>query len=106
MKPDEVFADEDDDEEYWSYHDVGEALDWLDAAEGPDGSTRLYSTFSAAGSAAAERRPNAHGGMLARTLQPLSNRTQKLASHVRAAPLEVCSFNSPCISSDRPVLYY
>uniref|UniRef100_R7W2Q8 Serine/threonine-protein kinase RIO1 n=1 Tax=Aegilops tauschii TaxID=37682 RepID=R7W2Q8_AEGTA len=80
--------DEDEDEEYWSYHDVGEALDWLDAAEGPDGSTRLSSTFSAAGSAAAARRPNAHGGMLARTLQPLSNRTQKLASHVRAAPLE------------------
>ncbi|VAH74702.1 unnamed protein product [Triticum turgidum subsp. durum] len=80
--------DDDEDEEYWSYHDVGEALDWLDATEGPDGSTRISSTFSAAGSAAAARRPNAHGGMLARTLQPLSNRTQKLASHVRAAPLE------------------
>lgn len=37
-------------------------------------------------------RPNAHGGVLSRPFQPISNRTQKLASHIRATPLEVCSF--------------
>ncbi|BAF20860.1 Os07g0162300 [Oryza sativa Japonica Group] len=34
------------------------------------------------------RRPNAHGGVLSRPFQPISNRTQKLASHIRATPLE------------------
>ncbi|KAK1606585.1 hypothetical protein QYE76_030258 [Lolium multiflorum] len=78
--------EEDDEDEDWSDDDVREAHAWLDAAEGPDGSARISSTFSGAGGAA--RRPNAHGGMLARTLQPLSNRQQKLASHFRAGPLE------------------
>uniref|UniRef100_A0A0D9WEC0 Serine/threonine-protein kinase RIO1 n=1 Tax=Leersia perrieri TaxID=77586 RepID=A0A0D9WEC0_9ORYZ len=32
--------------------------------------------------------PNAHGGVLSRPFQPISNRTQKLASHIRASPLE------------------
>ncbi|KAG2598008.1 serine/threonine-protein kinase RIO1-like [Panicum virgatum] len=68
--------------------EVGDALDWLDAVEGPDGSARPSAVFSAAGGAGAARRPNAHGGVLSRPLQPLSNRTQKLASHIRAAPLE------------------
>ncbi|XP_066331004.1 uncharacterized protein [Miscanthus floridulus] len=85
-----------DAEEEWSDSDfddasdneVGEALDWLDAVEGPDGSARPSSAFSASGGGAAARRPNAHGGVLSRPLQPLSNRTQKLASHIRATPLE------------------
>ncbi|KAM0859177.1 hypothetical protein ACQ4PT_047377 [Festuca glaucescens] len=76
--------EEDDEDEDWSDDDVREAHAWLGTAEGPDGSTRLSATFSGAGGAA--RRPNANGGMLARTLQPLSNRQQKLASHFRAGP--------------------
>jgi len=88
-----------DAEEEWSDSDfddasdneVGEALDWLDAVEGPDGSARPSGAFSASGGGAAARRPNAHGGVLSRPLQPLSNRTQKLASHIRATPLEVYS---------------
>ncbi|CAO2192246.1 unnamed protein product [Urochloa humidicola] len=85
-----------DAEEEWSDSDlddvsdseVGDALDWLDAVEGPDGSTRPSGAFSASGGGAVARRPNAHVGVLSRPLQPLSNRTQKLASHIRAAPLE------------------
>uniref|UniRef100_A0ACD5ZSU3 Uncharacterized protein n=1 Tax=Avena sativa TaxID=4498 RepID=A0ACD5ZSU3_AVESA len=84
-KPAEAEEDEDEEDD-WTDEDVDEALAWLDAAEGPDGSTRLSASFSASGGTA--RRPNAHGGMLARTLQPLSNRQQKLASHFRAGPLE------------------
>lgn len=90
------------DAEEWSDSDlddasdseVGDALDWLDAVEGPDGSARPAGAFSASGCGAVARRPNAHGGVLSRPFQPLSNRTQKLASHIRAAPLEVCSLNS------------
>ncbi|XP_020393146.1 serine/threonine-protein kinase rio1-like isoform X1 [Zea mays] len=86
-----------DAEEDWSDSDfddasdseVAEALDWLDAVEGPDGSARPHGAFfSASGGGAAARRPNAHGGVLSRPLQPLSNRTQKLASHISATPLE------------------
>ncbi|CAO2162617.1 unnamed protein product, partial [Urochloa humidicola] len=85
-----------DAEEEWSDSDldevsdseVADALDWLDAVEGPDGSSRPSGAFSASGGGAVARRPNAHGGVLSRPLQPLSNRTQKLASHIRAAPLE------------------
>ncbi|TVU11313.1 hypothetical protein EJB05_44889 [Eragrostis curvula] len=61
--------------------EVGDALDWLDAVEGHDGSARP--------AAAAFSTANAHSGVLSRPLQPLSNRTQKLASHVRATPLEI-----------------
>jgi RIO kinase 1 len=90
-----------DAEEDWSDSDfddasdseVAEALDWLDAVEGPDGSARPHvAFFSASGGGAAARRPNAHGGVLSRPLQPLSNRTQKLASHISATPLEVFNF--------------
>jgi RIO kinase 1 len=89
-----------DAEEEWSDSDfddasdseVAEALDWLDAVEGPDGSARPHVAFSASGGGAAARRPNAHGGVLSRPLQPLSNRTQKLASHISATPLEVFNF--------------
>ncbi|TVU10149.1 hypothetical protein EJB05_43660 [Eragrostis curvula] len=85
-----VHAEEwsDSDVEDVSDSEVGDALDWLDAVEGPDGSARAAAAFSSAGVAYAVRRPNAHGGVLSRSLQPLSNRTQKLASHVRATPLE------------------
>ncbi|CAM0911865.1 unnamed protein product [Alopecurus aequalis] len=87
-KEDEEEEDYEDGDEDWSDDDddVREALNWVDAVEGRDGSTRLSATFSGAGGMA--RRPNAHGGMLSRTLQPLSNRQQKLASHFRAGPLE------------------
>ncbi|KAF0907947.1 hypothetical protein E2562_022333 [Oryza meyeriana var. granulata] len=90
-KEEEVVVEEEEDEEdegEWSDSDVGDALDWLDAAEGPDGSGRPAAAFTAAGGAAAARRPNAHGGVLSRPFQPISNRTQKLASHIRATPLE------------------
>ncbi|KAL5196968.1 hypothetical protein ABZP36_000480 [Zizania latifolia] len=80
--------EEEEEEDEWSDSDVGDALDWLDAAEGPDGSGRPSAAFSAAGAVAAARRPNAHGGVLSRPFQPISNRTQKLASHIRATPLE------------------
>jgi hypothetical protein len=89
---DQEEVEEEEDEEEWSDSDVADALDWLDAAEGPDGSGRPAAAFTAAGGAAAARRPNAHGGVLSRPFQPISNRTQKLASHIRATPLEVCSF--------------
>ncbi|EEC81558.1 hypothetical protein OsI_24992 [Oryza sativa Indica Group] len=85
---DQEEVEEEEDEEEWSDSDVADALDWLDAAEGPDGSGRPAAAFTAAGGAAAARRPNAHGGVLSRPFQPISNRTQKLASHIRATPLE------------------
>ncbi|GJN23939.1 hypothetical protein PR202_gb11636 [Eleusine coracana subsp. coracana] len=78
----------DSDVEDVSDSEVGDALDWLDAMEGPDGAARPSAAFSTAGGVAAARRPNAHGGVLSRPFQPLSNRTQKLASHIRATPLE------------------
>uniref|UniRef100_R7W6G0 Serine/threonine-protein kinase RIO1 n=1 Tax=Aegilops tauschii TaxID=37682 RepID=R7W6G0_AEGTA len=68
--------------------EVGDGLDWLDAVEGPDGSARPSAAFSTVGGAAVARRPNAHGGVLSRPFQPLSNRTQRLASHMRVTPLE------------------
>nr|CAB3483622.1 unnamed protein product [Digitaria exilis] len=85
-----------DAEEEWSDSDlddvsdteVGDALDWLDAVEGPDGAARPAGAFSASGGGVAARRPNAHGGVLSRPFQPISNRTQKLTSHIRASPLE------------------
>jgi hypothetical protein len=68
----------------WSSIEVDDALDWLDAVEGTDGSACPSATFSTVGGAAAVWRPNAHGGMLSRTFQPLrSNRTQKLVSHIQ-----------------------
>ncbi|KAL0922831.1 hypothetical protein M5K25_006856 [Dendrobium thyrsiflorum] len=75
------------DEEYdsWSSEsDVGDALDWLDSKEGTDGDGVAGLSFSIL----AARRPNARGGLLSRPLQPLSNLSQKFASHIRANPLE------------------
>ncbi|GJN34432.1 hypothetical protein PR202_gb23090 [Eleusine coracana subsp. coracana] len=81
LEPEDEWSDSDVEDVFDS--EVGDALDWLDAVEGHDGSTRLSAAFSTAA-----RRPNAHGGVLSRPLQPLSNRTQKLASLIRATPLE------------------
>lgn len=80
----EAEEDEYDNDESWSNEeDVGEALDWLDAKDVSSGGS--LSSFSHSGS----RRPNAHGGLLSRSLQPLSNRNQKLYAHISANPLEV-----------------
>jgi hypothetical protein len=94
----------DSDVEDFSDSEVGDALDWLDAVEGPDGAARPSASFSTGGGVAAARRPNAHGGVLSRPFQPLFNRTQKLASHIRATPLEVCSCNF-CTAHVRDVQY-
>ncbi|CAL9775189.1 unnamed protein product [Musa acuminata subsp. burmannicoides] len=73
-----------DEEDSWSSEsEVGEALDWLDLRDGPDGEGA-----SASFSLASSHRPNAHGGLLSRPLQPLSNRNQKYSTHIRANPLE------------------
>ncbi|KAG1330926.1 serine/threonine-protein kinase RIO1 [Cocos nucifera] len=84
VEEEELGEEEEEEEESWSSDsDVGEALDWLDSREGPegDGTSAAFSlTFS--------WRPNAHGGILSRPLQPLSNRNQKYTSHIRASPLE------------------
>ncbi|KAM0935900.1 putative non-specific serine/threonine protein kinase [Dioscorea sansibarensis] len=77
----EEFGDSDDD---WSSDsDVGDALDWLDSADGG-----AAAAGGASFSVASARRPNAHGGLLSRPLQPLSNRNQKFSHHIRASPLE------------------
>lgn len=77
---------DEEEEDHWSSEsDVGDALDWLDSKEGADGDGVITgSSFSVS----AAWRPNAHGGLLSRPLQPLSNRSQKFASHMRASPLE------------------
>lgn len=83
---DEQMEDDDDDSDLSisSDSDIGEALDWLD---GKDDDELIGGGFSLHA-----RRPNAHGGNGARpnsgALQPLSNKAQKLSSHVRASPLE------------------
>lgn len=78
--------DEDEEEEQWSSDsEVGDALDWLDSREGIEGDVSSIS-FS---HVAARGRPNAHGGLLSRPLQPISNRSQKFSSHIRSNPLEV-----------------
>lgn len=79
-----------EEEELWlSDSEIGEALDWLDSRESLEGDGT-----SAAFSIASSRRPNAHGGVLSRPFQPLSNRNQKYTSHIRASPLEVSFFFS------------
>lgn len=80
-------AEEEEEEEDWSSDsEIGDALDWLDLKD--DGEAGIES----GGITLNARRPNAHGGALSRpassTLQPLSNRTQKVARHIRASPLE------------------
>ncbi|KAK4569045.1 hypothetical protein RGQ29_004444 [Quercus rubra] len=79
--------EEDEEEELtWSSDsEVEEALDWLDSK---DIGERIEGTITMLN----PRRPNAHGGLHSRvntsTLQPLSNRNQKFAHHIRASPLE------------------
>ncbi|KAL5992297.1 hypothetical protein ACLOJK_013213 [Asimina triloba] len=81
----EAEEEDGDDEEVWSSSDseIGDALDWLDSRDGTTGGPDASAAFSLA-----SRRPNAHGGLLSRPLQPISNRTQKISGHIRAAPLE------------------
>lgn len=62
--------------------EIGEALDRLDSIK-HDGVIHLYST-----------RPNSHGGrlsLLSRTFQPISNRNQKFAAHLRTQVLHFFS---------------
>ncbi|CAN4112394.1 unnamed protein product [Withania somnifera] len=77
--------EEEEGELSWSSDsEIGEALDYLDTK---DKSESINSAFNLQ-----TRRPNAHGGLHTRpnssSLQPLSNRTQKFANHIRASPLE------------------
>ncbi|OWM77651.1 hypothetical protein CDL15_Pgr017051 [Punica granatum] len=86
-REDDVFDDEEEDEVSWSSDsEIGDALDWLDLKDGT-GAEAADGAF-----APSARRPNAHGGLQSRpnasTLQPLSNRSQKLSNHIRASPLE------------------
>ncbi|XP_021844770.1 uncharacterized protein [Spinacia oleracea] len=83
----EIEGEGEEEEEDWSSDsDIVEALDWLDMKDVDEGGVESGSiTLNA-------RRPNAHGGALSRsrssTLQPLSNRSQKITHHIRASPLE------------------
>lgn len=75
-----VFEDEEDEESPLSSDsEIGDALDLLDSRDDAQGN----GSFSLA-----SRRPNAHGGLLSRPLQPFSNKNQKFSHHIRAAPLE------------------
>ncbi|XP_055821489.1 uncharacterized protein LOC129890026 [Solanum dulcamara] len=82
---DEELEELEEEELLWcSDSEIGEALDYLDTR---DNSESINGAFSLQ-----TRRPNAHGGLHTRpnssALQPLSNRTQKFANHIRASPLE------------------
>ncbi|KAL3641723.1 hypothetical protein CASFOL_012538 [Castilleja foliolosa] len=89
-KEDYVQLDEEEEEDeldFSSDSEIGEALDYLDSIDDAggrlvDGSFNLLHT----------RRPNAHGGLHSRpnnsSLQPISNKSQKITSHFRASPLE------------------
>ncbi|KAG6394992.1 hypothetical protein SASPL_145583 [Salvia splendens] len=81
-------GEEDDDEFYLSSDsEIAEALDFLDSREDAEGGL-LDGSFTPLHT----RRPNAHGGLHSRpnssSLQPISNKSQKLANHIRASPLE------------------
>jgi RIO kinase 1 len=83
-------GEEEEEEELWSSDsEVGDALDWLDSKDDNEAMEGSFAPNS--------RRPNAHGGLHSRpnmsTLQPLSNRNQRFANHIRASPLEVYSFS-------------
>ncbi|XP_042006882.1 serine/threonine-protein kinase RIO1-like [Salvia splendens] len=80
--------EDDDDEDYLSSDsEIAEALDFLDAREDAEGGI-LDGSFTPLHT----RRPNAHGGLHSRpnssSLQPISNKSQKVANHIRASPLE------------------
>lgn len=77
--------EEEEDLSWSSDSEIGDALDWLDSKDDNEALEGAFAVHS--------RRPNAHGGLLARPrsspLQPLSNRNQKFSHHIRASPLEV-----------------
>ncbi|XP_020574054.1 uncharacterized protein LOC110020332 [Phalaenopsis equestris] len=76
----EVDEEYDEEEDSWSSEsEVGDVLDWLDSKEG----TECHSIGGASFSVSVARRPNARDGLLPRPLQPLFNRSQKFASHIR-----------------------
>ncbi|CAO2815248.1 unnamed protein product [Amaranthus hypochondriacus] len=83
----EAEFEEEDDEEWSSDSEIGDALDWLDLKDTEEGGVDVGNTITLKA-----RRPNAHGGALSKpnvsTLQPLSNRNQKFSHHIRASPLE------------------
>ncbi|KAL1557092.1 non-specific serine/threonine protein kinase [Salvia divinorum] len=82
-------GEEDDDDEFYlsSDSEIAEALDFLDSREDAEGGI-LDGSFTPLHT----RRPNAHGGLHSRpnnsSLQPISNKSQKVANHIRASPLE------------------
>uniref|UniRef100_A0A7C8ZSH8 Uncharacterized protein n=1 Tax=Opuntia streptacantha TaxID=393608 RepID=A0A7C8ZSH8_OPUST len=90
VNPGEEDEEAEEEEDWSSDSEIGDALDWLDLKDDDEGGIESGAiTLNA-------RRPNAHGGALSRpassTLQPLSNRTQKFANHIRASPLELLIF--------------
>ncbi|KAL2241869.1 UNVERIFIED_CONTAM: Serine/threonine-protein kinase rio1 [Sesamum indicum] len=84
----ELEEEDDDDLSISSESEIGEALDYLDSRDDAEDGI-VDSSFTLLHT----RRPNAHGGLHSRpntsSLQPISNKSQKFANHIRAAPLEV-----------------
>ncbi|KAF3680941.1 hypothetical protein BC332_00320, partial [Capsicum chinense] len=84
---DEDLEEEEEELSWSSDSEIGEALDYLDTKDIDSESINGGGGFNIQ-----TRRPNAHGGVHSRpnssTLQPLSNRTQKFANHIKASPLE------------------
>lgn len=84
----EELEEEEEDLYFSSDSEIGEALDYLDSRDDAEGGV-VDSSFTLLNT----RRPNAHGGLHSRpnnsSLQPISNKSQKLANRIRAAPLEV-----------------
>ncbi|CAA2988692.1 serine threonine- kinase RIO1-like [Olea europaea subsp. europaea] len=81
--------EEEEEELSWSSDsEIGEALDFLDSRDDAEGGIMDGGTFTLLHT----RRPNAHGGLQSRpntsSLQPISNKSQKLANRMRASPLE------------------
>ncbi|KAL0432245.1 UNVERIFIED_CONTAM: Serine/threonine-protein kinase rio1 [Sesamum latifolium] len=83
----ELEEEDDDDLSISSESEIGEALDYLDSRDDAEDGI-VDSSFTLLHT----RRPNAHGGLHSRpntsSLQPISNKSQKFANHIRAAPLE------------------
>ncbi|RWR87056.1 serine/threonine-protein kinase RIO1-like protein isoform X2 [Cinnamomum micranthum f. kanehirae] len=84
FKEEEEEEEEDDEAEeeilLSSDSEIGDALDFLDSRDNLEGNGSI---------SLASHRPNAHGGLLSRPLQPFSNKSQKFTTHIRPAPLEV-----------------
>ncbi|KAL2497162.1 Serine/threonine-protein kinase Rio1 [Abeliophyllum distichum] len=81
--------EEEEEELSWSSDsEIGEALDFLDSRDDTERGIMDGGTFTLLNT----RRPNAHGGLQSRpntsSLQPISNKSQKLANRMRASPLE------------------